>query len=198
MHDAMMQNNAMHESRMFHESGMLPASMGKDICADRLGMLGEQLQQTSSQIEHAVLGVCDSFSNIAGRAKAETTRLLELLNDGDQMEGGAQSFESLLRACNHTLVRLLETQTRNGVMIAEAIERLQGMDAAAVKISTALQQLDQIAHSNRLLALNARIEASHSPQHERGFTAVAIELAAQTERSKVVTGNVAELSSTLR
>ena len=178
---------------------MLPMPMmdTAGVCIERLDCLGNQLKQMSSQVEAAVVDVCDSFYSIADKARAETERLVHLLNPPQKQEG-AKSFEQLLQSCGQMLVQLLETQSNSNAMIADAVGRLRKIDDSASKIEQALTQLEQISQGNRLLALNARIEAANSPQQERGFNAVAVELAAQTERTKTLTSDVGDLSCLLR
>ena len=173
------------------------ADQSVNVCVERLDRLGVQLQQTSSQIETAVVDVCDSFNSIADKARAETDRLVSLL-DPNLKQDDSKPFESLLQSCSRILVRLLETQSKSHIMISNTVNRLRTIDESASKIEKVLTQLDQISSGNRLLALNARIEAAHSPQQERGFKAVAVELAAQTDRSNDLTNNVGDLSKFLR
>jgi methyl-accepting chemotaxis protein len=72
------------------------------------------------------------------------------------------------------------------------------MDKASEMISVALEKLERIAHENKMLAMNARIEAAHAGQLGAGFAVVAVEVVAQTERSQQVTNQVAGLILNLR
>ena len=164
----------------------------------QLGRMGEQLRQTSKQIEDSVVGVCDSFQGIAQRAQDTVARAMGFLGNEGQTTSDKQSFEGLIDTCSGTLVKILNTTIEAGDVSRRAIERIEEMDKASQQISEALRQLDQITNSNRMLAFNARIEAAHAGTAGMGFAVVAVELAAATVKSRAVTAQVGELALNLR
>ena len=164
----------------------------------QLGRMGEQLKQTSKQIEDSVVEVCDSFQGIASRAQATVARATGFLGNDGQSTSDRQSFEGLIETCSGTLVKILNTTVEAGDVSRRAIERIEEMDKASQQISEALGQLDQITNSNRMLAFNARIEAAHAGTAGMGFAVVAVELAAATVKSRTVTAQVGELALNLR
>jgi methyl-accepting chemotaxis protein len=164
----------------------------------QLGTMSKQLRQTSKQIEESVVGVCDSFQGIAIRARATVARAVGFLGNDGSSSSDKRSFDGLIQECGGTLVRIMDTISETGAVSRRAIERIEQMDKASHQIGAALSQLDEIAKGNRMLALNARIEAAHVGAEGAGFTVVAVELAAQTFKSRAVTAQVAELAINLR
>jgi len=164
----------------------------------QLGTMSEQLKQTSKQIEESVVGVCDSFQGIAVRARATVARAVGFLGHDASTQDGGQSFEVLIQACGDTLVRIMDTISEAGEVSRRAVDRIRQMDRASRQIGSALGRLDEIAKGNLMLALNARIEAAHVGAEGAGFTVVAVELAAQTVKSRTVTAEVGELAGSLR
>jgi methyl-accepting chemotaxis protein len=92
----------------------------------------------------------------------------------------------------------MNTTTEAGDISRRAIERIQQMDKASQQISVALGQLEDISNENKMLALNARIEAAHAGSEGAGFAVVAVELASQTQKSRAVTAQVGLLAADLR
>jgi methyl-accepting chemotaxis protein len=160
--------------------------------------MSAQLKETSQNIEEAVVEVCMSFQGIAQRARANVSRTTNFLGREGGGASGHSSFNTLIQTCGATMVKILNTTAESGDVSRRAIERIQQMDKASQQISIALRKLEDIASGNKILALNARIEAAHSGRQGEGFKAVAVELASQTDKSRDVTEQVGELASALR
>jgi methyl-accepting chemotaxis protein len=160
--------------------------------------MSEQLKQTSSQIENSVVEVCNSFQGIAQRAKEtvkHTTGFLSREGDGSSND---RSFEGLIDNCSETLVKILNVTEEAGEVSRRAVERIRQMDKASQSISTAIEQLEHIAGGNKILALNARIEAARAGSYGAGFAVVAMEVISQTEKSQKVNAEVSNLILNLR
>jgi methyl-accepting chemotaxis protein len=160
--------------------------------------MSKQLQSTSQQIEGSVVEVCKSFQGIAERANSTVERTRGFLSSEGRGLSNRKSFEGLIQDCGETLVKILNTTEQAGEVSRRAIERIQQMDRASEMISTALEKLERIAHENKMLAMNARIEAAHAGQLGAGFAVVAVEVVAQTERAQQVTNQVGDLIANLR
>jgi len=163
-----------------------------------LGRMSKQLKETSQQIESSVVGVCDSFQGIAERAKETVSRTAGFLSSEGHDRSSKMSFERLIENCSGTLVKILDATTDAGEISRRAIERIQQMDKASQDITAALAKLEQIARENKMLAMNARIEAAHAGIHGAGFAVVAVEVVSQTEKSRDVTAKVSGLITSLR
>jgi len=164
----------------------------------QLSRMSTQLKQTSAQIESSVVEVCKSFQGIAEQAKATVNRGQSFLSAGSGGDRSEGSFDNLIRRCGDTLVKVLNAIEESGQVSRRAIERISQMDAASNTISKALEELEQIAQGNRMMALNARIEASHAGEKGTGFAVVAVEVASQTEKSQEVTARVGMVVDQLR
>ncbi len=158
----------------------------------------QQLQETSKQIESSVVGICGSFQGIAQRAQETVARTTTFLSEERKSTSQRRSFEGLIQSCGATLVRILNTTEEAGEVSRRAIERIRQMDSASQRISGTLARLEQIAEGNKILAINARIEAAHAGSHGAGFAVVAAEVIDQAEKSRRSIDEVAELIASLR
>jgi methyl-accepting chemotaxis protein len=173
---------------------------GSDLarCTPQLERMREQLVQTSTQIETSIVEICKSFQDIAERSRKNSLRVSGMLGHNANASADDRSFESLLQACAGTMLKLLDASAASGQVARGAVERIQGIQSAARQITNAIGMLDSIANANKILALNARIEAAHSDTHGAGFAAVAKELSLHTDRSREVTAQLGELTDGLR
>ena len=203
--------NKVAQSRPSSTSSSVPQGIAEEgaeerLCVDaelaqylpHLSRMSAQLKQTSTQIESSVVGVCDSFQGIAERARSTVSRTSGFLSSKGNTTSSKQSFESLIQRCADTLVKILNTTEEAGEVSRRAIDRIDQMDQASQMVGAALVKLEQIAHENKMLAMNARIEAAHAGIHGAGFAVVAVEVVSQTERAQEVTAQVSGLIANLR
>jgi len=161
-----------------------------------LGVMGTQLKETAKQIESAVVDVCCKFQSMADRARAGVSSAAELLSGGDDESSG--SVESLISEASRTIETLLR-HTQDSVAVSNsAIERIQRVQDATDHITKSLIQLDDITIGNRLLAVNARIQAVYAGDRAAGFGGVANEIAVQAKRSAEIVELIRSVSSDLR
>lgn len=162
-----------------------------------LGVMSGQLRETSALIEEAVVGVCSNFQGIAQRARDTVARATGFLSHEGGVSGG-RSFEHVVESCGGTLIRVLNATEEAGEVSRRAIERIQQIDTVSQEVTGSLAHLDHIANGNRMLVLNARIEAAHAGIAGAGFAIVADEVGAQTQKSREVTAKVTERILDLR
>lgn len=160
--------------------------------------MSRQLRETSRQIESSVVGVCSSFHAMAERAQSAVKRTAGFLRSDGTVSDGTLSFEQLIEQCSKALVKILKSAEETGEVSRRAIERVQKIDAVSREINAAIAKLEWIAQENKMLAMNARIEAAHAGAAGAGFAVVAVEVVSQTERANAVTTAVNALVSDLR
>jgi methyl-accepting chemotaxis protein len=157
-------------------------------CLAVLPIVRTQLQETSRQVEDAVVAVCGNFTGIAGRAReavAESTTLL----DGQPSEGSA-TVESSIETSRRTISSLLDRMERATKLSALAASSMEDVSKTVTGIEDLLAQVQRIAFTNKLVALNAKIEAVHVGELGSGFEVVADEISRQADRSTELVGGI--------
>jgi methyl-accepting chemotaxis protein len=162
-----------------------------------LDVMGTQLKQTSDQIETAVMDVCTRFQSMMQRAKAGVNSASELLA-GDSTGRSRESIGSLIEEAQETIESLLKHTQHSAKVSQSAIERIHRVRVATDEISKSLTQLDDITIGNRLLAVNARIQAVYAGDRAAGFGGVANEIAVQARRSSEIVELIRGVSGELR
>ena len=148
---------------------------------DVLAVIRKQLQETSRQVEESVVGVCGNFTGIAARAREAVAESATLL-DG-QPSGNTATVESSIETSRRTIGSLLEGMERATKVSAVAVASMEEVSRTVTGIEELLGQVQRIAFTNKLVALNAKIEAVHVGELGAGFEVVADEISRQAGRS---------------
>ncbi len=162
-----------------------------------LGVIGTQLKETASQIEAAVFEVCGKFQGMADRTRAGITGAADLLSGGVDIKASS-SVDSLIAEASRTIETLLHHTQDSAAVSNSAIERIKIVRQATDHITKSLIQLDDITIGNRLLAVNARIQAVCAGDKAAGFGGVANEIAVQAKRSAEIVELIRSVSGELR
>ena len=158
-----------------------------------LPTLEAQIRESIQQVEKAVTEVCGGFEGMVTRARESVAASSRLL--GSDKNSG---IEVLLAASRHTL-RQLQQQIERGQTISNQVStHMQEMEATAAVILKALSEINRISFGNKLVALNAKVEAAHFGDQGGAFGVVADAIATQAVRSEEITEQVVEEMKQLR
>jgi methyl-accepting chemotaxis protein len=167
-------------------------------CLPVFPVLSAQLKETITHVEEAVVEICSGFQGISARAQESVSRAVEFLDSHGRESKGEYSVDGLIKECSNTMENLLDSIDRTDEVSRKAVEQIQDIDAYAKEINLALNQLHGIAEGNKILAINARIEAAHAGAQGAGFSVVADEVNLQAQRSCEVIEKVGGLAGNLR
>ncbi len=136
----------------------------EDVLAERapvLPVLCTQLRETAQQMDQSVQGICANFVGIARRSKDGVARTARFLGAGESGNAGnANNLAGLLEGSKRTLRALLERAAKTSEQSTLAVKRLDSVTTCSKQINTALASLNDMAIGNKLVAINARIEAA--------------------------------------
>jgi len=156
-----------------------------------LDAMGAQLQETAGQIETAVVEVCGNFQGMADRAQTSVAKASGFLNGGASgPKGQPATFENLIGRARQTIQALLGRSGESAAVSKRAALQIQNIKQATSAITTSLRNLDDISRGNKLLAVNARIQAANVGKEASGFQAVAAEIADHAKQSTVIVDGI--------
>ncbi len=173
-----------------------------EVIAERapvLPVLCTQLRQTAQQMDESVMGVCTNFVGISRRAKEGVARTAQFLGAGGGSESkvAGQSLAALIERSKTTLRSVLARAAKATEQSTSAVERLDAVTEYSKRIDAALVGLNDMAIGNKLVAINARIEAARLGSQAAGFNVVADEILAQTRLSTSIVDSVRKLTNEL-
>jgi len=153
-------------------------------CVAVLPVLRAQLQEIAQIVEQSVVKVCSNFTTIADRSRKAVDKTAELLGGSQQQHNAG--VEQSIETSRVTIGSLLERLERSATVSGKVVSRMEQVEKAMGGIQALLAELQRIAFSNKLVALNAKIEAVHVGQLGSGFEVVADEIARQGDRSNAL------------
>jgi methyl-accepting chemotaxis protein len=161
-----------------------------------LPVIRQQLHETNRQVEEAVVNVCSNFTGIAARAREAVTESSSLLESDSSQQGA--TVESAIEASRQTIASLLDRLEQATKLSALAVAGMDEVSRTVTGIEDLLGQIQRIAFTNKLVALNAKIEAVHVGDLGSGFEVVADEISRQAERSTELAGGITDHIQTMR
>ena len=161
-----------------------------------LPIVRRQLRETTSQVEDAVVSVCRNFNGIASRAR-EAVRESATLMDGASASKEA-TVEGAIETSRQTIASLLDGLERAASLSTLAVSSMEEVSRTVTGMEDLLAQVERIAFSNKLIALNAKIEAVHVGALGSGFEVVADEISRQADRSTDLVGGITDHIHTMR
>jgi len=156
-------------------------------CLTALPVLRRQIHEANAQVETAVTNVCNSFQGIADRSQASVERTREILGTGGE---AGLSFEQSIEASRATISTLVDRIEHGGRLAALAVQHMDEIDTTVRGMENLLDEVEKIALTSKLVALNAKIEAVHVGALGAGFEVVADEISRHAERTNELTEGI--------
>jgi methyl-accepting chemotaxis protein len=165
-------------------------------CLAIFPVIRRQLEETSRQVEDSVVSVCGNFTGIAARAREAITESSTLM-DGETALRGA-TVEGAIETSRQTIASLLERLEHSTRLSALAVSSMEEVSRTVTGIEELLGQVQRISFTNKLIALNAKIEAVHVGELGSGFEVVADEISRQAEQSTELVNGITGHIQTMR
>ncbi|PAV30567.1 methyl-accepting chemotaxis protein [Virgibacillus profundi] len=155
----------------------------------------EQIAITMEDISTGSETQANSASDLAESMNGFVQKVRLSEQNGKEISSSSDEVLSLTSDGTKLMKKSVKQMKRIDSIVAEAVDKVQGLDKQSAEISKLVLVIKNIADQTNLLSLNAAIEAARAGEHGRGFAVVADEVRKLSEQ---VASSVGEITSIVK
>lgn len=170
------------------------------------GKLGESLENINASLEamsaNAEFITKNELSsglhklnsnNLVGNLKENQNDLIQINDEIIKVEEIAENNEKIAHESSTAVTEISQMLTTTRENITSVANVIDALNLDSKKVTESLSMIAEIADQTNLLALNASIEAARAGEHGRGFSVVADEVKALSNRTKETADEIASV-----
>ena len=147
----------------------------------------ESIADSVEQVSRASAAQSDATASMAAAVEELTVSVAHISHAAAETEKNSESVAQKCRDGEIQVTSAADSMRRIAGSVEDASDKMRGLEARAVQISTIASAIKDIAGQTNLLALNAAIEAARAGDQGRGFSVVADEVRKLAERTASAT-----------
>jgi methyl-accepting chemotaxis protein len=156
------------------------------------GILG-QMRESMEEMRTAANEISTGNNNLSARTEQQASSLEETASSMEELTSTVRNNSDNAQQANLLATNARAKAEQGGDAVNRAVQAMNAINSASVKISEIIGVIDEIAFQTNLLALNASVEAARAGEQGRGFAVVATEVRNLAGRSATAAKEIKEL-----
>lgn len=156
---------------------------------DMLGRIAEVSDAVRSATDEILSGITD----LSARTEHQASSLEETTASMEQLSVTVRQNADSAEEANQVAAAAQESAVTGGEVAERAVQAMGRIEESSKKITEIVSLMQEIAFQTNLLALNASVEAARAGEAGRGFSVVANEVRALSQRSAQASKDIREL-----
>ncbi|MBO9112444.1 MULTISPECIES: methyl-accepting chemotaxis protein [Rhizobium/Agrobacterium group] len=149
--------------------------------------------EATTAIDTGSKEVSASADDLSKRTEQQASALEETAAALDQITVNVANSSKRAEDARKIAVQANESAAESGLVVANAVDAMQKIEASSNQVSNIIGVIDEIAFQTNLLALNAGVEAARAGDAGKGFAVVAQEVRELAQRSAQAAKEIKDL-----
>jgi methyl-accepting chemotaxis protein len=154
------------------------------------------VRQNADSVATASVQIAQGNLDLSARTEQQASALEETAATMDELNSTVRTNAESAQQANALAQTATSVAVRGGEMVAQVVDKMEGISAASRKIAEIIGVIDGIAFQTNILALNAAVEAARAGEQGRGFAVVAGEVRSLAQRSAAAAREIKGLINT--
>ncbi len=172
---------------------VLALSQAINSMADGMANIVSQIRTAVAAVRSGTDEISTGNTNLSQRTEEQAASLEQTASSMEEMTSTVKQNADNAAQANALATAARAQAEKGGLVVAEAVAAMTGINEASTKIADIIGVIDEIAFQTNLLALNAAVEAARAGEQGRGFAVVAQEVRTLASRSAAAAKEIKSL-----
>jgi methyl-accepting chemotaxis protein len=154
------------------------------------------VRQEAQGVASASAQIASGNHDLSARTESQASALEQTAASMEQLGAAVRQNAETAQQANLLALSASSVAEQGGIVVAEVVTTMRGINDASRKIADIISVIDGIAFQTNILALNAAVEAARAGEQGRGFAVVASEVRSLAGRSAAAAKEIKALIDT--
>lgn len=164
-----------------------------NTCCEHINKTIQDIESVANSVKEGSIDIAAGNVDLSARTETQAANLEETASSMEEITSAVELNSGNATRANSLVQDVSQKASNGGTIVTNAVQSMEELNQASVKIKDIIGVIDNIAFQTNLLALNASVEAARAGDLGRGFAVVASEVRNLAGRSAQAAKEIKEL-----